>query len=404
MRSKIEAMENMLYDEAVELSQDSQESLRDSGDRGAKAVFAGAKEAAPGRLGEAEAKGGVGGLRGEEKLTNQAFDEACDLEDDDDSVDTADLRARQQAGQHGKGSGVPSAAAGGGPKKSSAEPQRAAAMAKPAEALSTAAAAKAGPRSPESSEGSEEESTGEDGGGGLALEGAYNPADYADLKVTADVRDLFSHITRFTAHEVELESTLKCFIPDFIPAVGEIDAFIKVPRPDAERDDLGLAVLDEPAATQSDATVLELQLRAVSKKQHGDVAVRSIENAAKNPLEIERWISSIADLHRARPPPQVNYRRPMPDIDKLMEEWPPEFEDLLRDVSLPNADLEASLAEFARIACAIMDIPVYDNIVESLHVFFSLYLEFADNVHFAAMSQNPNLGNNAADTGSPQML
>lgn len=36
-------------------------------------------------------------------------------------------------------------------------------------------------------------------------------------------------------------------------------------------------VLDEPAADQSDATVLELQLRAVSKKQHGDVAVRFLE-------------------------------------------------------------------------------------------------------------------------------
>lgn len=33
-------------------------------------------------------------------------------------------------------------------------------------------------------------------------------------------------------------------------------------------------VLDEPAAEQSDATVLELHLRAISKKQHGDVAVR----------------------------------------------------------------------------------------------------------------------------------
>ena len=48
----------------------------------------------------------------------------------------------------------------------------------------------------------------------------------------------------------------------------------------------GLQVLDEPAAAQSDATVLELQLRAVSKKQHGDVAVRSIENAAKNPRRL----------------------------------------------------------------------------------------------------------------------
>ena len=120
---------------------------------------------------------------------------------------------------------------------------------------------------------------------------------------------------------MELESTLKCFVPDYIPAVGEMDAFLKVPRPDGQKDNLGLQVLDEPAAAQSDATVLELQLRAVSKKQHGDVAVRSIENAAKNPQEIDRWIKSIEDLHRSKPPPQVHYRKAMPDIDKLMEEW-----------------------------------------------------------------------------------
>ena len=65
---------------------------------------------------------------------------------------------------------------------------------------------------------------------------------------------------------MELESTLKCFVPDYIPAVGEMDAFLKVPRPDGQKDNLGLQVLDEPAAAQSDATVLELQLRAVSKK------------------------------------------------------------------------------------------------------------------------------------------
>ena len=40
-----------------------------------------------------------------------------------------------------------------------------------------------------------------------------------------------------------------------------------------------MQVLDEPAANQSDATVLELQLRAISKKQHGDVAVRFVETS-----------------------------------------------------------------------------------------------------------------------------
>jgi intraflagellar transport protein 46 len=76
-----------------------------------------------------------------------------------------------------------------------------------------------------------------------------------------------------------------------------------------QADGLGFKVLDEPTANQSDATVLELQLRAVSKKRHGDVAVRSIENAHKSPQEIERWIASIAELHRSKPPAQVRVQR-----------------------------------------------------------------------------------------------
>ena len=47
-----------------------------------------------------------------------------------------------------------------------------------------------------------------------------------------------------------------------------------MPRPDGLADELGVRVLDEPAANQSDATVLELQMRAISKKSHaGDVTV-----------------------------------------------------------------------------------------------------------------------------------
>eukprot|EP00953_Heterococcus_sp_UTEX-ZZ885_P035395 18278-Heterococcus_DN1.PRE.4 len=134
---------------------------------------------------------------------------------------------------------------------------------------------------------------------------------------------------RYKAHDVELDTSLKCFVPDYIPTVGEMDAFVKVPRPDGQADGLGFKVLDEPTANQSDATVLELQLRAISKKRHGDVAVRSIENAHKSPQEIERWIASIAELHRSKPPAQVHYKRTMPDIDSLMEVWPEEFEHML---------------------------------------------------------------------------
>ena len=138
------------------------------------------------------------------------------------------------------------------------------------------------------------------------IEGAYNARDYQNLNVSMEVRDLFQYIDRYKPHEVPLESPLRCFIPEYIPAIGELDAFIKVPRPDGKEDGLGLRFLDEPSSSQTDPTVLELQLRAKSKKlQYGDVAVRSIEHADKNPAKIEKWVNDIRELHRSKPPPQV---------------------------------------------------------------------------------------------------
>jgi len=63
----------------------------------------------------------------------------------------------------------------------------------------------------------------------------------------------------------------KPFIPEFLPAVGDIDAFLKIIPPETTLSgdifdenilQLGLLVLDEPAANQSDPALLHLQLRA----------------------------------------------------------------------------------------------------------------------------------------------
>ncbi|CAN0436715.1 unnamed protein product [Ectocarpus sp. 12 AP-2014] len=248
--------------------------------------------------------------------------------------------------------------------------------------------------SDDSESGSESSSNGDEQSNPIKIEGAYDPADYAHLNVSAEIKDLFQYIGRYKAHEVDLDTSLRCFVPDFIPAVGDMDAFLKVPRPDKNPDELGFKasradkarglcpVLDEPAANQSDATVLELQLRAISKKQYGDVAVRSIENAHKNPAEIDKWIQSINDLHRTKPPPQVNYKKNMPDIEVLMEAWPPEFEEIVGNVNLLTPELDMPLEDYARMVCAVMDIPVYDNIIESLHALFTTFMEFKSNAHF----------------------
>ena len=62
------------------------------------------------------------------------------------------------------------------------------------------------------------------------IEGAYNSKDYANLNVASDVRDLFQYIDRYKPQEVELDTPLKCFIPEYIPAIGELDPFLKVSK------------------------------------------------------------------------------------------------------------------------------------------------------------------------------
>mmetsp|Transcript_2973 Transcript_2973/g.4144 ORF Transcript_2973/g.4144 Transcript_2973/m.4144 type:complete len:374 (+) Transcript_2973:27-1148(+) len=224
----------------------------------------------------------------------------------------------------------------------------------------------------------EEEST--PSGDGAKL---YDPKDYAHLKVSAEIQDLFDYIGRYKPNDIELETKLQPFIPDFIPAVGEIDPFIKVPPPDGKPDDLGLVLLDEPAAHQSDPTVLDIKIRVMSKHTGlAPVKVRSIDHADKHPKKITTWINNIEEVHRKKPPPTVNYSKNMPDIESLMQVWPSEFEELLKEVPLPSSDLDMDLAEYAKIVCALLDIPVYDKITESLHVLFTLYTEFKNNAHF----------------------
>lgn len=83
---------------------------------------------------------------------------------------------------------------------------------------------------------------------------------YYDYNVQ-DVKELFDYIVRYVPQKIELDYKLKPFIPDFIPAVGDIDAFIKVESNNPL--ELGLTVLDEPSAKQSDPNIMELQLRLV---------------------------------------------------------------------------------------------------------------------------------------------
>ena len=47
----------------------------------------------------------------------------------------------------------------------------------------------------------------------------------------------------------------------------KVDAFLKMPRPDSEASGLGTSRLDEPTLNPSDPSILDLQLRSLSKNQ-----------------------------------------------------------------------------------------------------------------------------------------
>ncbi|XP_041969496.1 intraflagellar transport protein 46 homolog isoform X8 [Aricia agestis] len=229
------------------------------------------------------------------------------------------------------------------------------------------------------------------GGVVIPAEGAYDPKLYQDLKAPPELDNLFQYIMKYTPQKIDIEFRLQPFVPDYVPAVGDADALIKVTTPAAGLraplpdnvlefiDNLGLTVLDEPSSEQSDSALLHLQLRAISKTSSAKstVVTRKIENAEKNPKAIERWIKDVSELHMSKPAPTVTYTNKMPDIDSLMEEWPETMEDTLNEVGFPPANIDCTLSQYVDLVCGIFDIPVHGNTlndrIQALHLLFSLY-------------------------------
>lgn len=130
----------------------------------------------------------------------------------------------------------------------------------------------------------------------------------------------------------------KPFIPEFLPAVGDIDAFLKIIPPETTLSgdifdenilQLGLLVLDEPAANQSDPALLHLQLRVsndelITGHAQGHIVscsfatvfiilnkyfkvVKKIDNVEKNAKVIDKWIKDVSHLHKSKSSPVVRY-------------------------------------------------------------------------------------------------
>lgn len=80
----------------------------------------------------------------------------------------------------------------------------------------------------EDDEEEEEEDEEMEDGDEKITEGGYDPKEYESLDAPPEVTALFSNILLYTPSSIELDYKLKPFIPEYIPTVGDIDAFIKV--------------------------------------------------------------------------------------------------------------------------------------------------------------------------------
>jgi hypothetical protein len=155
---------------------------------------------------------------------------------------------------------------------------------------------------------------------------------------------------------------------------------------------------------------------------------------------LAKWCQSVLDIHSKLNPDRVFYSKRMPTIEVLMNEWSSplglpaagnentdevwrEFRKKVFD-GAGNKDLfsnlNISLEELAQISCLLVDIPVHKDLksktttaittatkttftetaaknplnkslIECLHVFFSLYLEFRSSAHFAKLNTNGNI-------------
>lgn len=196
-----------------------------------------------------------------------------------------------------------------------------------------------------------------------------------NINLPNDVKELYPLIGQYEGLEIELKTTLKCFIPPYIPAINKVDDFIKVPRPDGKPDGLGLSILDEPCQRQSDPAVLELHLRATSKQHHGEVIIRSIENAAENPSEIDRWIKNVENLHHKTKDtslPVVNDGYLLKS-DRFLDSFSEVFVAKVCDGEIKplNPRMDLTLHEYTQIICSLCGVPFYEGkIIQSVYNIF----------------------------------
>uniref|UniRef100_A0A1I8FN56 Intraflagellar transport protein 46 homolog n=1 Tax=Macrostomum lignano TaxID=282301 RepID=A0A1I8FN56_9PLAT len=287
---------------------------------------------------------------GENLHSNKPYDESIDIPDTEDIATPESAIVQDRVELQTVGSSSSSIISGRRSEDSGSGRSQRMRAAAAAAAASSGPLANGGRRTmdesgSESGEESEEDDT-------QPIEGAYNPEDYRDFA------ELFDYIKRYTPAAHRAGPPPQAVHPGLHPGRGRHRRLHQGARAGLEADQLGLRMLDEPCASQSDPTVLDLQAAALSASCWCPRRRRCPGGKTPNGIrtQIEKWISSISGspgTSTKQPCQRWNYTKPMPDIEQLMSEVcaAPEIEELLKEVGLPTSNLECDLPAFCDIAC-----------------------------------------------------
>ncbi|KAH8413388.1 hypothetical protein KR009_010502 [Drosophila setifemur] len=224
---------------------------------------------------------------------------------------------------------------------------------------------------------------------------SMSPDKWEALSLPGELKELFPYILKYTPQTIDTPFHLQPFIPEFVPAVGDVDALLKVQAPpllqaqrQREMDDhlgkLGLWLLDEPSGTQSEPSLLNMKLRSVlsgsRRRNPRHASSASLIPTARSAKDIDKWISEVEQVHMTQ---SMFDAQPRKDIDALLEDWPRSFGDEETKNSLDQAyrsclQQNISLADYVKVLCERFGVEgpleTQADYIHNVQTLFALYL------------------------------
>ncbi|XP_002003677.2 intraflagellar transport protein 46 homolog [Drosophila mojavensis] len=224
------------------------------------------------------------------------------------------------------------------------------------------------------------------------------PDKWEQLPLQPELKELFPYILKYTPQTIDTPYHLQPFVPEFVPAVGDVDAMLKVQAPallqpqaprqrelDEQLQRLGLELLDEPSGAQSEPSLLNMKLRSVlsgSRAGNSRHAARSATQVptAKTAKDIEKWIAEVEQVHMTQ---SMYDAQPRKDIDALLENWPRSFGTPASKEAVDEAyraclQQQISLVDYVRTLCEHFGVEgpleTQSDYIHNIQTLFALYL------------------------------